>query len=62
MLVLIRTIYRVSYDLPKTIHSPITSSKLRPQGGGERGDIPHTEKIAVEKWLYFPGLYKVTIS
>ena len=34
----------------------------RPQGGGEGGGSfpPETEKIVVEKWCYFPELYKMT--
>ena len=27
---------------------------------GARGDPAETEKIAVEKWFYFPELYKMT--
>ena len=32
----------------------------RPQGGGELPPPPETEKIDVEKWCYFPELYKMT--
>ena len=34
-----------------------------PAGGGGRGEAPpppETEKIVVEKWCYFPELYKMT--
>ena len=33
-----------------------------PAGGGEGGKLPppETEKIVVEKWCYFPELYKMT--
>ena len=32
------------------------------RGGGKGGEIPppETEKIVVEKWCYFPELYKMT--
>ena len=33
----------------------------RPQGGGEASHPhPETEKMVVEKWGYFPELYKMT--
>ena len=35
-------------------------SQGRPQGEGEAPPPPETEKIVVEKWVYFPDLNKMT--
>ena len=59
---LLRDLQTIEGDFSQNYSKDKNNQKFSgsPRGGGELPPPPETEKIVVEKWCYFPELYKMT--